>query len=127
MDISIAIDKSSNRQGILSRPVLSSSEFDTNYEKLPANSSSSLDFIKDATRLAFKDFTWKTYFLSFLPILSWLPKYNWKSNSINDLVAGFTVAVMHIPQVNFLIFLYLAEKLYLLSNAGSIQTKILLH
>ena len=112
MDISVAIDKPSNRQVMVSpRPALSSSEFERQYEKLPANSSSTLDFIKDARRLACKDFSWKTYILSFLPILSWLTKYNWKSNFINDLVAGFTVAVMHIPQVKTLSFLYLGEKL----------------
>ena len=90
-----------DRQVISSRPALSSREFENKYDKIPANSSSTLDFIKDARRLACKDFNFKVYILSFLPILSWLPKYNWKSNLINDLVAGFTVAVMHIPQVIF--------------------------
>lgn len=110
MDISISIvtpvkssteNVSSNLilQRRLSRPALSSSEFDNRYHRLPANPSSSVDFIKDAGRLAYKDFNWKTYIFSFLPILSWLPNYNWKTNFINDLVAGFTVAVMHIPQV----------------------------
>ena len=98
MNTNVSIDKPLNRQINLSRPALSSSEFEKHYDKLPANSSSSLDFIKDASRLACKDFNFKVYILSFLPILSWLPKYNWKSNFINDLVAGFTVAVMHIPQ-----------------------------
>lgn len=112
MDISVSIDKPSNRQVMVSRrPALSSSEFEKQYEKLPANSSSSLDFIKDAGWLAWKDFNFKTYIFSFLPILYWLPKYPWKSNFINDLVAGFTVAVMHIPQVKTLSFLYLGEKL----------------
>ena len=33
-----------------------------------------------------------------VPILSWLPKYKWKENFANDLVSGFTVGVMQVPQ-----------------------------
>jgi hypothetical protein len=36
--------------------------------------------------------------LSLFPILVWLPKYNWKENIVGDVVSGFTVAIMHIPQ-----------------------------
>jgi MFS superfamily sulfate permease-like transporter len=35
-----------------------------------------------------------------VPILSWLPKYDWKKNILYDVIAGFTVAIMHIPQVS---------------------------
>jgi len=86
------------RHVTVSRPALSPSEWDDRYHRQPKSPSSPLGFCRDAGRLACKDFNWKTYILSFLPILSWLPNYNWKSNFVNDLVAGFTVAVMHIPQ-----------------------------
>lgn len=33
-----------------------------------------------------------------LPILKWLPMYNWKGDILSDIVSGFTVAIMHIPQ-----------------------------
>ncbi|KAF5308663.1 hypothetical protein FQR65_LT06124 [Abscondita terminalis] len=33
-----------------------------------------------------------------IPILEWLPKYNWRNDIAGDLIAGFTVAIMHIPQ-----------------------------
>lgn len=33
-----------------------------------------------------------------IPILKWLPKYSLKSDLPGDLIAGFTVFVMHIPQ-----------------------------
>jgi len=33
-----------------------------------------------------------------IPLIDWLFSYNWKNNIIGDIVAGITVAVMHIPQ-----------------------------
>ncbi|XP_037951902.1 solute carrier family 26 member 10-like [Teleopsis dalmanni] len=36
-------------------------------------------------------------FTGVLPILQWLPKYSLKRDLLGDLIAGFTVAVMHIP------------------------------
>jgi len=38
------------------------------------------------------------WIVRFIPILDWLPKYNWKEDLTKDLIAGFTVAVMQIPQ-----------------------------
>ncbi|KAE9547897.1 hypothetical protein FO519_008889 [Halicephalobus sp. NKZ332] len=37
-------------------------------------------------------------FISFFPILSWLPVYQWKKNITSDLIGGLTVGVMHVPQ-----------------------------
>uniref|UniRef100_A0AC34Q3B6 STAS domain-containing protein n=1 Tax=Panagrolaimus sp. JU765 TaxID=591449 RepID=A0AC34Q3B6_9BILA len=36
--------------------------------------------------------------LSFLPILEWLPKYNWKEDLTCDIMGGITSGVMHVPQ-----------------------------
>uniref|UniRef100_A0A914CB78 STAS domain-containing protein n=1 Tax=Acrobeloides nanus TaxID=290746 RepID=A0A914CB78_9BILA len=36
--------------------------------------------------------------LSFVPIISWLPKYNFSENLLNDAIGGLTVGVMHVPQ-----------------------------
>jgi hypothetical protein len=35
----------------------------------------------------------------YMPILLWLPKYNWRESLIYDLFAGVAVAAMIIPQV----------------------------
>lgn len=37
-------------------------------------------------------------FTSLLPILQWLPRYNWKEDFICDLIAGVTVGIMVVPQ-----------------------------
>ncbi|XP_046682653.1 sulfate transporter-like isoform X2 [Homalodisca vitripennis] len=36
--------------------------------------------------------------VSLVPVLHWLPRYKWKENFLGDVISGFTVAVMHIPQ-----------------------------
>lgn len=37
-------------------------------------------------------------FLSFAPILFWLPKYRWKRDLPSDIIAGLTVGIMTVPQ-----------------------------
>lgn len=34
----------------------------------------------------------------YIPILEWLPNYNWKDNFHGDIIAGLTVGIMHVPQ-----------------------------
>ncbi|KAF5284073.1 hypothetical protein FQA39_LY17122 [Lamprigera yunnana] len=38
------------------------------------------------------------FFFKSIPILVWLPNYNFKNDLFGDLIAGFTIAIMHIPQ-----------------------------
>ncbi|XP_033352726.1 solute carrier family 26 member 6-like isoform X1 [Bombus vosnesenskii] len=33
-----------------------------------------------------------------IPLIGWLSAYNWKTDLLGDIIAGITVAVMHIPQ-----------------------------
>uniref|UniRef100_A0A0N5BMN2 STAS domain-containing protein n=1 Tax=Strongyloides papillosus TaxID=174720 RepID=A0A0N5BMN2_STREA len=37
-------------------------------------------------------------FISFFPIISWLPNYNVKENLISDMVSGLTTGIIHVPQ-----------------------------
>ncbi|KAB0802494.1 hypothetical protein PPYR_04680 [Photinus pyralis] len=56
------------------------------YEKLPKKH---LDCVNcTPSRILFKT----------VPVLKWLPKYRWKENILGDLIAGFTIAIMQIPQ-----------------------------
>jgi hypothetical protein len=36
--------------------------------------------------------------VGFLPILTWLPRYRWRTDLINDVIGGLTVGIMHVPQ-----------------------------
>nr|XP_039272942.1 solute carrier family 26 member 6-like [Styela clava] len=38
------------------------------------------------------------FFTTLIPILSWLPQYNIKDSLLGDLVGGFTVGIVHLPQ-----------------------------
>lgn len=33
-----------------------------------------------------------------IPLIGWLSAYKWKADLLGDIIAGITVAVMHIPQ-----------------------------
>ncbi|VDM62334.1 unnamed protein product [Angiostrongylus costaricensis] len=50
----------------------------------------------------YKPFTslklFKLSLISFIPIIQWLPHYNWKENLLPDVIGGLTVGVMHVPQ-----------------------------
>ncbi|KOC67065.1 Prestin [Habropoda laboriosa] len=39
-----------------------------------------------------------TVLKSTVPLIGWLSTYNWKNDILGDIIAGITVAVMHIPQ-----------------------------
>ena len=45
-----------------------------------------------------KSITCARFILALFPILRWLPLYNWKRDFVCDVIAGFTVAVMQVPQ-----------------------------
>ncbi|XP_060524163.1 prestin-like isoform X2 [Cylas formicarius] len=45
-----------------------------------------------------ENFRPKKFIVSVFPVFEWIFKYNWKKDIAPDIIAGFTVAIMHIPQ-----------------------------
>ena len=44
--------------------------------------------------------SWKSCFNHYLPITDWVFNYNLRNDLVWDVIAGFTIAIMHIPQVS---------------------------
>jgi hypothetical protein len=58
------------------------------------------NLVHTASKFVTKTFACHTgRLLNFVPIIQTLRDYDWKADVVTDLVAGLTIAVMHIPQV----------------------------
>lgn len=59
-----------------------------------------ISFISDThhVKKSCDNFNFIHVILNLIPVLRWLPKYSFKNDLPGDISAGFTVAVMHIPQ-----------------------------
>ncbi|KAE9551632.1 hypothetical protein FO519_005160 [Halicephalobus sp. NKZ332] len=71
-------------------------EFDRIYGKVPADKESEKIKAK-IKKVSDKDW-YKERLFRFIPILEWLPKYDFKKNLIFDFIGGITVGIMHVPQ-----------------------------
>ena len=55
-----------------------------------------LDVRKEKLRVRPK--SWTKFFHTYLPITDWLFNYDLRNDIVHDLIAGVTIAIMHIPQ-----------------------------
>ena len=72
-------------------------EFDRVYGRVPSDKRLKKVEAKVKENVKSKDW-YKKRLLKFIPILFWLPRYNFKTDLINDLIGGITVGIMHVPQ-----------------------------
>uniref|UniRef100_A0A914CTY9 STAS domain-containing protein n=1 Tax=Acrobeloides nanus TaxID=290746 RepID=A0A914CTY9_9BILA len=79
---------------------MNQADFETAYERVPTERR--VNFIieetkndEDSTSLSKKLLS---RFLSFFPILYWLPRYRLKQNLFSDFISGLTVGIMTVPQ-----------------------------
>lgn len=54
--------------------------------------------VTSRVRNAYKNFSCLDLLLTVVPVLKWLPRYSVRDSLAGDVMAGITVAVMHIPQ-----------------------------
>uniref|UniRef100_A0A914CH16 SLC26A/SulP transporter domain-containing protein n=1 Tax=Acrobeloides nanus TaxID=290746 RepID=A0A914CH16_9BILA len=83
---------------------------DTNFDKMEIMNQ--LDFEESYPRICqkpkkkiFENLSYKSVaesgfkkFYNFVPIIEWLPKYDWKANIKYDILGGISDGIMHIPQ-----------------------------
>uniref|UniRef100_A0A914YXR8 SLC26A/SulP transporter domain-containing protein n=1 Tax=Panagrolaimus superbus TaxID=310955 RepID=A0A914YXR8_9BILA len=87
-----------------SRPPMNQEEFDARfgYSKPIHHHPTLIRKSAKFSRRYYRPFTSFSAFFNtifgFIPILQWLPKYNWKENLTMDIIGGLTVGVMHVPQ-----------------------------
>uniref|UniRef100_A0A915C3V9 STAS domain-containing protein n=1 Tax=Parascaris univalens TaxID=6257 RepID=A0A915C3V9_PARUN len=84
------------------RGAMNQQEFDAEYGYHQETTSQIYLCSKKAVRKCFDPCTSGRKFLQaiigFVPILGWLPKYNFKGHLVRDIIGGFTTGVMHVPQ-----------------------------
>ena len=103
-----------NRLIHIDRPALNQEEFHKLYGLVEGHTSrnqkSYTDGIASVGRSIrrnirnWQEITCMNFLRSWIPILFWLPNYQWKQDFPNDVAAGFTVAVMQVPQGKYMSF-----------------------
>ncbi|OUC44615.1 sulfate permease [Trichinella nativa] len=80
------------------RPVYTQDELKNAGDYRPAEALSAKGLWRQWTNAALKPTNLSTFLRRRFPLIDWLPKYNFRSNFLHDLLAGLTVGIMLIPQ-----------------------------
>ncbi|XP_074100909.1 LOW QUALITY PROTEIN: prestin [Cotesia typhae] len=86
-------EMTNNIELIIRRPVYQQEDIDRYYDYAEPDKS-----ISRSVKNKYKNFKITSCLKKSLPILDWLPNYQWRNDLLGDIAAGITVAVMHIPQ-----------------------------
>ncbi|KAK0097436.1 hypothetical protein PV326_001843 [Microctonus aethiopoides] len=97
-----------NPELFIRRPVYEQKDLDCIYDYSKPEKS-----LKQTLKSTYKEFRLNDFLKKTIPIIHWLPNYDWKKNILGDAVAGFTVAVMHIPQGTFAVICMMTGKVVL--------------
>ena len=81
----------------VSRPVYNKSRFFGRYTHEPNEDKSFKEIVRSLKPEISKERVFNAL-LSFVPLLSWLPRYKLRTYLLSDIAAGLTVGVMNIPQ-----------------------------
>ena len=89
---------------IINRPVYTQKQFENEFSIKAPNQTKSIFQSIDPRRL-----------INIFTIINLITEYDYKNDFIPDLMSGFTVGIMHIPQVSFIIFKFFISSLILIS------------
>jgi len=94
----ICLYEKPRRKAELGRDVLNLDDFSKKFHFQRRPSDSCKHRLKEYYKNTLSHFSFLEWITSLVPLMGWLPKYNVRADLVNDIVAGFTVAIMHIPQ-----------------------------
>jgi len=86
------------RKADLGRDVCNLDDFSKQFHFQRKQSDSYKHRLKEYYKYRLSHFTILEWITSLVPIIGWLPKYSFRQDIVSDIVSGFTVAIMHIPQ-----------------------------
>lgn len=95
---------------IINRPVYTQKQFENEFSikaPLQTNQTKSIFQSIDPRRL-----------INIFTIINLITEYDYKNDFIPDLMSGFTVGIMHIPQVSFILFKFFISSLILILEIG---------
>lgn len=84
------------------RPAFTQPHFDQEFAEIPKGKETLGNRLCNSVRKGFTSKQIRQRLLGLLPIIGWVRHYNLRQDLIADIIAGFTVAIFHVPQSEFI-------------------------